>query len=117
MLFDLDQRTAALGVGEFSEFAIGPRDAGGGPQGIWRAQLGTHWHRQLRERTAGENTAATFEVVIEGRVVHRGWVLSLAGRIDQLIPESGTRILREIKTVTRPLPVPEAELRALLGPS
>lgn len=112
MLFDLDQRTAALGVGEFSEFAIGPRDAGGGPQGIWRAQLGTHWHRQLRERTAGENTAATFEVVIEGRVVHRGWVLSLAGRIDQLIPEAGIRILREIKTVTRPLPVPEAELRA-----
>jgi DNA excision repair protein ERCC-2 len=112
MQFDLDQRTATLGVGEFSEFAIGPRDASGGPQGIWRAQLGTHWHRQLRERTAGENAAATFEVVIEGRVAHRGWVLSLAGRIDQLIPVGGTRILREIKTVTRPLPAPESELRA-----
>jgi DNA excision repair protein ERCC-2 len=112
MLFDLDQRTATLGVGEFSEFALGPRDATGGPQGLWRAQLGTHWHRQLRERTAGENAAATFEVAIEGRVAHRGWVLSLAGRIDQLIPVGDGRILREIKTVTRPLPAPEAELRA-----
>jgi Rad3-related DNA helicase len=112
MQFSLDHRTATLGVGEFSEFALGPRDAAGGPQGLWRAQLGTHWHRELRTRTAGENPAATFEVAIEGRVAHRGWILSLAGRIDQLIPEGGGRILREIKTVTRPLPAPEAELRA-----
>ncbi len=113
MQFSLDQRTASLGVGEFSDFTVGPRDSGsGGPQGVWRAQLGTHWHRQLRSRTAGENAAATFEVVIEGRVAHRGWVLTLAGRIDQLVPENGAQILREIKTVTRALPVPEAELRA-----
>jgi DNA excision repair protein ERCC-2 len=113
MQFSLDHRTASLGVGEFSDFAVGPRAGdSGGPQGIWRAQLGTHWHRQLRARTSGENPAATFEVVIEGRVAHRGWVLTLAGRIDQLVPEPGQLVLREIKTVSRALPVPEAELRA-----
>ncbi len=113
MQFSLDHRTASLGVGDFSDFTIGPRgDSRGGPQGIWRAQLGTHWHQQLRTRTAGENPAATFEVVIAGQVAHRGWVLTLAGRIDQLIPENGVQILREIKTVTRALPLPEAELRA-----
>ena len=75
-----------------------------------------------------------FEVPIEGRLVHRGWTFLLNGRIDQLLPldcragapdpaslggvsdhalqmESGT-LLREIKSVTRPLPAEEAELRA-----
>jgi hypothetical protein len=54
MLFDLDARTASLGIGEFADFTVGPRDALGGPSGLWRAQLGTRWHQQLRERTAGQ---------------------------------------------------------------
>lgn len=137
MEFDLDQRTATLSVGEFAGFSLGPHDPGSGNQGIWRAQIGTHWHQQLRQRVADEHPSATFEVTIAGRVYHRGWTLHLAGRIDQLIPASVPPppskqqakthalrdpasttaspappvILREIKTVMRPLPADEADLR------
>ena len=115
MQFSLEQRTANLSVGEFADFTLGPHDTGGGPHGIWRAQLGQHWHNELRARAeyAGSadgtpRTVAQFEVPVEGRLVHRGWTFTLAGRIDQLV--AGT--LREIKTVTRPLPADEAALRA-----
>ena len=118
MQFSLENKTASLSVGEFSDFALGPREAGSGPSGLWRAQLGQHWHNELRNRTTAESTAAEFEVPIEDRLTHRGWTLTLAGRIDQLVPApaglSGVAdaLLREIKSVTRPLPADEAELRA-----
>ncbi len=112
MIFDLDQRTAVLGVGEFAGFTLGPRDGGTGPAGIWHAQLGTHWHQQLRSQAAAENPAAAFEVPIAGRIAHQGWTITLNGRIDQVLPAADGVALREIKTVTRPLPAPEAELRA-----
>ncbi|MGC4072299.1 MAG: helicase C-terminal domain-containing protein [Nibricoccus sp.] len=112
MEFDLDQRTARLSVGEFSDFTLGPRDSVGGPSGLWRAQLGTHWHNQLRAQTTAERSDALFEIPITGRVVHHGWTLTLTGRIDQLIPADRGVILREIKTVTRELPADESELRS-----
>ena len=112
MDFDLDRRTASLSVGEFAEFTSGPHDAGSGSAGLWRAQLGTHWHQELRARTAAESPGAAFEVVIAGRIVHAGWSLALTGRIDQLLRDSGAVTLREIKTVTQPLPIDEARLRA-----
>ncbi len=112
MDFDLDRRRARLGVGELSDFLLGPRDATGGPAGLWRAQLGTHWHRQLQARATAEFAAAEFEVVIEGEIFHRGWTLAFSGRIDQWVRAGGSDVLREIKTVTRALPAPEAELRA-----
>jgi DNA excision repair protein ERCC-2 len=112
MDFDLDQRTARLSVGEFSEFTLGPRDSTGGPSGLWRAQLGTHWHNQLRAQTTAERSDALFEIPITGRVVHHGWTLTLTGRIDQLIPGERAITLREIKTVTRELPADDTELRA-----
>ena len=114
MDFDLDQRTASLSIGEFAGFTIGPRDSGDGPQGIWRAQLGTRWHQELRVTTGAATPAATFEIPVTGRVFHAGWTLTLTGRIDQLLPATPTSpaILREIKTTLRPLPAPEEELRA-----
>ena len=111
MEFSLDQRTAALGVGEFAGFVVGPHDSKGGAQGIWRAQLGTHWHQQLRAQVA-DVPAAQFEVVISGQVFHRGWTLTLSGRIDQILPGDYGPVLREIKTVTQALPTDETELRA-----
>ena len=129
MEFSLDARTARLSVGEFSDFTLGPRDSSGSPQGLWRAQLGTYWHQQLRARAAAENgPAAEFEIPVEARVFHRGWTLTLTGRIDQLlrlppthchvirdkppaVPPPAKLVLREIKTVSRPLPADEAELR------
>jgi DNA excision repair protein ERCC-2 len=115
MQFSLENRTVSLSVGEFAAFALGPVDASGGPQGVWRAQLGQHWHNELRTRTEKEFTVGGtlrpdifFEVAIEGRLIHRGWTFQLAGRIDQLVGD----ILREIKSVMRPLPAAEEELRA-----
>jgi Rad3-related DNA helicase len=112
MDFDLDRRRARLGVGELADFTLGPRDAVGGPAGLWRAQLGTHWHRQLQARAAAEYPAAEFEVAIEGEVFHRGWTLAFNGRIDQLVRSGGSDVLREVKTVSRALPAAEAGLRA-----
>ncbi|WP_438482475.1 ATP-dependent DNA helicase [Oleiharenicola lentus] len=117
MDFSLELKTARLSVGEFADFRLGPQDAGsGGPQGIWRAQLGQHWHNELRARTEKEFTPdggtlrsdVLFEVVIDGQLTHRGWTISLNGRIDQQVGDT----LREIKSVMRPLPVDEATLRA-----
>lgn len=112
MQFDLAARTAQLSVGELSDFAIGPRDGGEGTSSIWRAQLGSHWHREMQTQTTSENTEATFEVPITGAVFHRGWTIAVTGRIDQSVPSGNTTILREIKTLTRAVPVPEPELRA-----
>lgn len=112
MNFNLDARTAALSVGEFAGFTLGPREATGGPSGLWRAQLGTHWHNELRNRAAAEHaTAAEFEIPISGRIVHRGWSFTFTGRIDQIIRSATAATLREIKTVTRELPADEGELR------
>ena len=112
MIFDLDKRTAALSVGDFSDFAVGPRDSAGGAPGLWRAQLGTHWHNELRAQTTSTDPHAEFEIPISGQIFHRGWMLTLTGRIDQSIRQESTLVLREIKTVTRPLPADESELRA-----
>jgi DNA excision repair protein ERCC-2 len=113
MQFDLDTRRARLSVGEFADFSLGPRDSGeGGPAGIWRAQLGTHWHQQLRRQAAEDNPATEFEVVIDGALAVGGWVVAVTGRIDQLLRTDGGEIVREIKTVTRALPEDEAALRA-----
>lgn len=113
MIFDLDRRTAAASVGEFADFSLGPRESlGAGGAGIWRAQLGTHWHNELRARAAAEHAAAAeFEIPISGQVVHRGWTLTLTGRIDQVVRGERHVTLREIKSVTRELPADEAELR------
>lgn len=115
MQFSLEAKTVSLSVGEFAGFVLGPQESGGGAQGLWRAQLGQHWHNELRNRTEQEftvegvlRTDVQFEVAIEGHLVHRGWRFTLSGRIDQLIGDT----LREIKSVVRPLPAAEAELRA-----
>src|SRR5262245_51177091 len=113
MIFDLDKRSASLSVGEFAAFSLGPRDAAGATAaGIWRAQLGTHWHKELRSRALAEHaSAAEFEIPITGQIFHRGWTLTLTGRIDQVVRREGFTTLREIKSVTRALPADESELR------
>ena len=113
MQFDLDQRTVSLSAGEFSGFSLGPRESlAGTGAGIWRAQLGTHWHNELRQRATAEHaTAAEFELPITGRIAHRGWTFTFNGRIDQVLRLPDRTVLREIKSVTHPLPADETELR------
>ncbi len=112
MEFDLDQRTASFSVGEFSNFAVGPHSSGSNyQQGIWRAQLGTQWHNEIRQQVSAERTDAEFEVPTSGQIVHHGWTITLKGRIDQILPSPERVTLREIKTVMRALPVDDSELR------
>ncbi len=113
MQFDLDQRTVSLSAGEFSGFSLGPRESiAGTGAGLWRAQLGTHWHNELRQRATAEHAAAAaFELPITGRIAHRGWTFAFSGRIDQVLHLPDRTVLREIKSVTHPLPADEAELR------
>jgi len=110
--FDLDQRRVRMGVGDLSDFSIGPRASAGGSGGLWRAQLGAQWHREIRDQAVQDGADAEFEVPIEGELARKGWIVALAGRIDQVVRAAGATVLREIKTVTRPLPAAEAELRA-----
>ena len=118
MDFSLDDRTCALGVGEFAGFSLGPRAAGlGGTAGVWRAQLGQQWHGRLRaeaEQAVAARTllAAVFEVPVTETWRHRGWEFAFSGRIDQLVTTAGATVIREIKTVAGPLPAAEAALRA-----
>lgn len=114
MEFDLDRRAAALSVGELAEFSVGPRDSGTGQAGLWRAQLGTHWHQQLRTQATAARPDALFEIPVVAQVAHRGWILTLTGRIDQILParNGGPRVVREIKSVLRSLPDDALRLRA-----
>lgn len=108
MQFSLETKTASLSVGEFASFGPGPREGGDGAIGVWRAQLGQHWHNELRRRVLASGAPAEFEVPVAGRLAQRGWTLVLAGRIDQVVGG----LLREVKTVTRSLPAAEEQLRA-----
>jgi len=112
MNVDLDRRRAQLSVGDLSDFSIGPQAASSGAGGLWRAQLGTRWHRELREQALSEGSDAEFEVPVSGEVVRRGWTVALAGRIDQVVRSGAETVLREIKTVTCALPSDEARLRS-----
>lgn len=112
MRFDLDQRRVRMSVGDLSDFSIGPIGSVGGSGGIWRAQLGTRWHNELRAQAVSEGADAEFEVAVEGEIARKGWVVSLSGRIDQIVRSAGQSVLREIKTVTRALPAREDELRS-----
>ena len=111
MHFDLEKRRARLSVGELAGFLVGPRDPGEGGSGLWRARLGTQWHRQLRAAAEGE-PGAQFEVQVDG-VLQRGpWAIELSGRIDQVMAREAGPTLREIKTVAVRLPEDEARLRS-----
>lgn len=110
MEIDLDQRLARLSVGELSDFTLGPQESEGGSSGLWRAQLGTRWHQDLRRQAETEKPGARFEVSLLGELFHRGWRIALQGRIDQWWPGE-TPVLREIKTVSTALPAEEDSLR------
>ncbi|MDX2185436.1 MAG: helicase C-terminal domain-containing protein [Opitutaceae bacterium] len=112
MQIDLDARLVRLSAGEFSEFFLGPSSSEGTPSGLWRAQLGTQWHRTLRSQVEDTTPGAFFEVPLAGELVRRGWRIAITGRIDQWLP-GDPACLREVKTTTRELPIGEEELRAL----
>ena len=112
MQISLSERKVSLSVREFAEFKPGPSYTVYTRTGRWRAELGQSWHRQLQARAQDEYDEADFEVSITGAWLHRDWTVQLQGRIDQVVKEAGTVILREIKTINASLPSSDEELRA-----
>jgi len=126
---DHERRAATFALGELAAFSAGPRPADSGPAGRWRAEIGSHWHREKRaalETSSASTTtsaadalpglappaAPSFEVPIRGAIAHRGWLFHLEGRLDQSLPGPEGAHLRELKTTLERLPRPAEELRA-----
>lgn len=79
--------------------------------GLWRAKVGTEWHQRMQAQAEEAHGAdATFEITISATWIERDWRMELQGRIDQLIQHDGQTTLREVKSLSRPLPMPEKEL-------
>jgi DNA excision repair protein ERCC-2 len=120
MQIDYENLSIHLGVGELSRFRLGPRDAGEGTRvGRWRMESGSMWHRRLQDevtsRAAVDSPDAKpeFEVVVSGVIMYEGWRFELQGRVDQIIFNAGRAVIREVKTVSHPLPLREDVLRSM----
>ena len=109
MQVDTIQRLAQLSVGELASFRNQPQSSQAGT-GRWRASVGQQWHKESARQTEATHSEATFEQAITGTLRHRDWTIVLQGRIDQIIPEFDSLILREVKTVRQPLPAPPEDL-------
>lgn len=102
-----------LAAGDLATFRLGPHDGEQGLPSLDRAEAGRLWHGRLAQtarETFGE--AARFEVAVDAAWVHERWTLRVQGRVDQLVPVPEGWLIREIKTVLRPLPTDPADLRA-----
>lgn len=118
MQIDYETQTVKMSVGELARFRIGPRDSGSREAGRWRMELGSRWHKQLQSEEAAkaavtEGVEPRFEVVVKGVVLREGWRFELSGRIDQVLPVGTGFVLREVKTVSHPLPLREEQLRKM----
>ncbi|MBN1403994.1 MAG: hypothetical protein JW942_05955, partial [Opitutales bacterium] len=113
-----EERLVRIGVGELAQFRLGPRDSGSMRSARWRMEAGSAWHRRLQDDEQAKADACgldapRFEVSVSGSVLVRGWRVELQGRIDQALPEAGSWVLREVKTVSHPLPLGEDRLRQM----
>lgn len=109
MEWDWQNRRLRLSVGELARFSLlsGPEEGGG----RWRAELGTHWHEVLRRQAEEAEEGWRFEQKVTGSLQQERWTFDLEGRIDQFLPGPDP-LLREIKTVSTPLPADEGQHRS-----
>ncbi len=108
MEIDAKQRLATLSVGEFARFSPYPQRADPLGFGNWRAIAGQQWHQEIQRDAKTEGFKN--EQTIAGDIEWRGWTFRLSGRIDQIRSEADAIRLREIKTVTTPLPLEPREI-------
>ena len=111
MRWDWQDRKLRLSVGELAGFNLSASTERG--TGRWRMELGTHWHHVLRQQAENENAGWRFEQAIAGEIEQSGWSFELQGRIDQILPVQPAPVIREVKTISTPLPAPEESLRGL----
>ncbi len=110
MKIDSANRVVSAAVGELAAFVL-PRRGGGRVAGAWRSEAGRRWHGIIQSEQAGRFAR---EVPVRGELRRGGWTIGLEGRCDLVSAGGGGRPpgFGEIKTVTDPLPLPGAELRA-----
>lgn len=109
-----EDRLLEMSVGELAGFHLGPREFFPvGMSGLWRAQQGQTWHRELRDRLSATAEAVdySFECPLQARLCVRQWTVLLAGRVDQIRRQSSQLLVREVKTIQDALPCAEEELR------
>lgn len=99
-----------MSVGEFARFSPFSQRSDSLGFGNWRATAGQQWHQEIQSQA--ESEGFTNEKGIKGDLEWRGWTLRLTGRIDQIRTESDGIHLREIKTVTSPLPLSPEDIRS-----
>ncbi len=105
MHIDAPNRQVTLSVGEFAAFTPYATPGFGGVSAVWRAQLGTEWHQRIQSESDQAGEGMQNEVSISGPLTWRNWTLHLTGRIDQLKSAADRTHLREIKTLSEPLPL------------
>lgn len=111
MQWNWHSRILKISVGELSRFSLAsPPEEG---VGRWRMELGVHWHEMLQQNASKEDESWTFEQTVSGTLHQQKWRVELQGRMDQYLPDPAQPVIREVKTISRPLPADEAELRVL----
>jgi len=109
MQIDPIARTVRLSVGELASFRQVPsNDAMGASP--WRAAVGQQWHTTAERQARQTHPEARFEVSLKAQWFHRDWTFDIQGRMDQILPETDSLRIREVKTIRSPLPVDRDEL-------
>ena len=105
------RRLASINVRELAEFRQNRLQIPklGGPS-RWRATVGQQWHEHLRKQAESSNGVTHFEKTLKGVWIDEGWTLTLRGKVDQWLEDDGHTTIREIKTISRLLPMEEEEL-------
>ena len=108
--FDLERRTLELAVADLLEAGL-LRTLGfsqrGGYERLW---LGQAIHSRYQEQTLAGDPSYRREVCVACSFPHRGWEVTVSGRIDGLRREpDGTLVVEEIKSVRRGAALPPAQ--------
>lgn len=109
MLIDAMQRSVRLSVRELAVFRNQPSAQGHG-RSPWRAAVGLQWHKSAEMESLSVQPDTQIEVTVSANWRHRDWLFQINGRIDQILPTENGRLLREVKTIRRPLPAPDESL-------
>ncbi len=112
MEIDIATHNARMSVGDFARFAQQEQRGSMGHGSQWRAQVGQQWHTTIQTQSAKAQEGMTNEVSIDGTITWHRWNLRLVGRIDQYKETDATHHLREIKTLTRNLPLSREDIEA-----
>lgn len=109
MRIDSEKRRIRLSVGELARFRSQSLTGAGGHR-PWRAEVGRQWHQAAEAQAREFFPEARFEVPLQVEWLHGGWLFETQGRMDQVLPQKDSILIRELKTVRTELPEPEETL-------